>query len=197
MRPAPLTGADAPAAMPPASADELALAFQDAPPPAHLSGHAAEDWLALGLFWAMVACVFGQFFTRYALNNSLAWTEEIATNLLIAVVFVGAAGCVRRSRHIQVDVLYHYLPDGAGRRLSLAVDLVRVAFFLWATVLFARYMAVVGRERMVTVDLPRWPFYAVVTAGFALMAGRALQVAVGNWRRGYSVLSHPERFEGP
>ena len=95
MRPAPLTGADAPAAMPPASADELALAFQDAPPPADLSGHAAEDWLALGLFWAMVACVFGQFFTRYALNNSLAWTEEIATNLLIAVVFVGAAGCVR------------------------------------------------------------------------------------------------------
>ncbi len=64
----------------------------------------------MALFWLMAGCVFLQFFTRYILNNSYAWTEEIAVNCLIGVVFMGSVMCVRMSRHIQVDVLYHYLP---------------------------------------------------------------------------------------
>ena len=40
--------------------------------------HHPEDWIAFGLFWALAFIVFLQFFTRYVLNNSLAWTEEIA-----------------------------------------------------------------------------------------------------------------------
>src|SRR5204863_8917206 len=62
-----------------------------------------EDWLALALFWALGAIIFYQFFTRYALNDSAAWTEEIARYFLIATVFVGAAMCVRKNNHIQVD----------------------------------------------------------------------------------------------
>ena len=38
----------------------------------------------------MALCVFLQFFTRYVLNNSLAWTEEIAINCLVVVVFLGS-----------------------------------------------------------------------------------------------------------
>ena len=82
----------------------------------------------------MALCVFLQFFTRYVLNNSLAWTEEIATNCLIVVVFLGSVWCVRRSRHIQVDVLYHYLPARRRARCSPPlVDLIRIVFFAYAS----------------------------------------------------------------
>ena len=40
--------------------------------------HYPEDWIAFVLFWALAFIVFLQFFTRYVLNDSLAWTEEIA-----------------------------------------------------------------------------------------------------------------------
>ena len=179
------------------TAEELAHAFEEEAAPVDLSHHGWEDWLTLALFWVMVICVFLQFFTRYALNNSLAWTEEIASNTLVVVVFLGAAMCVRTSRHIHVDVLYHYLPAGAGRYLSLAVDVIRVLFFAYASWLMWRYVAVVADERMTTVNLPRSWFFYLIFVGFVLMLVRSVQVLVQNYRRGYSVLERPEKFDTP
>lgn len=179
------------------TAKELAQAFEEEAPPIDLSHHGWEDWLTLALFWLMVVCVFLQFFTRYALNNSLAWTEEIAINTLVVVVFLGAAMCVRTSRHIQVDVLFHYLPKAVGSYLSRAVDLIRVAFFAYASWLMWRYVAIVADERMTTVNLPRSWFFYLIFVAFVLMLLRSVQVLVQNYRRGYSVLEHPEKFDTP
>src|SRR3954468_11121948 len=90
-----------------ATADEIAHTFAEGEPvTADLSHYAVEDWLALAIFWIMALCVFLQFFTRYVLNDSYAWTEEIATYCLIGVVFIGSSMCVRMSRHIQVDLIF-------------------------------------------------------------------------------------------
>jgi TRAP-type C4-dicarboxylate transport system permease small subunit len=179
----------------PITAEEIAHVFEEEEAPVDLSPYSVEDWVTLAVFWFMALCVFLQFFTRYVLNNSFAWTEEIATNCLIMVVFLGSVWCVRRSRHIQVDVLYHYLPHGVARTLSTLVDLIRVAFFAYACWLLWRYVSIVAHERMVTVDLPRSLVFYSVLAAFVLMLVRAIQVAVGNWRRGYSVLERPGAFD--
>ena len=52
---------------------------------------APEDWLTFLLFWALAGVIFLQFFTRYILNDSLAWTEEIARYMLMALTFTGSA----------------------------------------------------------------------------------------------------------
>jgi TRAP-type C4-dicarboxylate transport system permease small subunit len=180
------------------SAEELAQTFdQNEHAPVDLSGYAFEDWLALGLFWGMALAVFVQFFTRYVLNDSFAWTEELATNFNVALVFVGSAMCVRLSRHIQVDFLYRYVPARAGRLLATGVDLVRVAFFAYGAILIWRFMDIVGDEKMTTVELPKNLAYAFVFIGFVLMFFRSLLVAIASWRRGYSVLERPEAFDAP
>jgi TRAP-type C4-dicarboxylate transport system permease small subunit len=179
----------------PITAEEIAHVFEEEEAPVDLSPYSVEDWVTLAVFWFMALCVFLQFFTRYVLNNSLAWTEEIATNCLIVVVFLGSVWCVRRSRHIQVDVLYHYLPDGAARVLSTLVDLIRIVFFAYACWLLWRYVAIVAQERMVTVNLPRSVVFYSVFAAFVLMLLRAIQVAWANWRRGYSILERPGAFD--
>ena len=84
-----------------------------------LSRTPPEAWAALVLFWALGATVFYQFITRYALNNSASWTEEIARYLLIGMVFVGASIGVTKNNHIQVDLLYRYLPATACRVLAM------------------------------------------------------------------------------
>jgi TRAP-type C4-dicarboxylate transport system permease small subunit len=64
--------------------------FHASDAPVDLSGYCWEDWLTLGVFWLLAFVVFYQFFARYVLSDSAAWTEEIARYLLIVVCFVGA-----------------------------------------------------------------------------------------------------------
>jgi TRAP-type transport system small permease protein len=157
-----------------------------------LSHTPLEAWAALVLFWVLGATVFYQFFTRYALNDSAAWTEEIARYLLIGVVFVGASIGVAKDNHIQVDFLYRYLPARACRVLATAVDVLRIAFLASMTVFTAQMMQKMGNYQMTIVDLPMNIVYAVVLFGFAVMSVRSVWVARVHWRRGYSVLERPE-----
>ena len=92
------------------------------------AGTPFEGWIALMLFWALGGVVLIQFVTRYVLNDSAAWTEEIARYLLIGTVFVGATIGVVKNNHIQVDLLYRYLPFKASRVMSTLVDSMRIAF---------------------------------------------------------------------
>ncbi len=157
-----------------------------------LSKTPMEAWLALGLFWALGAVVFTQFFTRYFLNNSASWTEEIARYLLIGVVFVGASIGVAKNNHIQVDLLYRYLPAGVCRALAIMVDVLRIAFFAAMTFLTVQMMQKMGNYQMTIVDLPMNIVYGVVLFGFAAMTLRSLWVAKIHWQRGYTVLERPE-----
>jgi TRAP-type C4-dicarboxylate transport system permease small subunit len=177
------------------SAEELAQTFDEQAPDVDLSVYAIEDWACLVLFWLMTLAVFLQFFTRYVLNDSLAWTEEIATYCLVAVVFVGSAMCVRLGRHIQVDLIFRYLPTGVARVLSTAIDVVRTAFFAYASYLVWQFIQIVEGETMTTIALPKNLIYGCVFAGFLMMFVRSIQVSIENWRRGFSILERPEAFE--
>ena len=157
-----------------------------------LSGTPIEAWVALLLFWALGLTVFYQFFTRYVLNDSAAWTEEIARYLLIGTVFVGASIGVARNNHIQVDLLYRYLPAGLSRWMSRGVDLLRLAFFGSMSVFTWQMMGKMGNYQMTIVDLPMNIVYGVCLFGFVAMTLRSAWVARVHWRRGYSVLERPE-----
>src|SRR3954462_595199 len=91
-----------------------------------LSHYRVEDWASFTIFWVLAVVIFYQFFTRYALNDSASWIEEIARYLLIAVAFVGAAVNVRKNNHIQVDFFYRLLPRWFTRPLSTFVDILRI-----------------------------------------------------------------------
>jgi len=166
--------------------------FHAADAPIDLSHYVLEDWIAFGFFWVLALNVFYQFFTRYVLNDSAAWTEEVGRYLLICTVFIGMAAAARRTRHIHVDFVYRLVPPGVARVLSTFVDLVKIAFFGYAAVLTWQMMDKMTNYKMTIIDLPMNDVYAVCMAGFAFAALRSVQVAIENWRRGYSVLERPE-----
>lgn len=160
--------------------------------PIDLSGHGWEDWLALASFWVLAIVVFIQFFTRYALNDSAGWTEEMARYLLIWTVFLGASMCVRKNNHVQVDVFYRFMPKTLGRVFSTAIDAMRIAFLGYATWLTWVLIGRIGKQSMAVIDWPIGIVYAGVLLGFGMMTYRAVMLAIENWRRGYSVLERPE-----
>ena len=163
--------------------------------PVDISGYAVEDWFTFIVFWLLALDVFYQFFTRYVMQDSAAWTEEIARYLLIVVTFVGASMAVRRNTHIHVEFVYRYIPKAAGRVLSTLVDFVRIAILAYATWLGIELVPRMHNLKMTVVDFPMSIIYGIVTTGFALMTIRAVQVALRHWRQGWSVLERPGEAE--
>ena len=148
---------------------------------------AVEDYFTLAIFWVLALDVFLQFFTRYVLGNSIAWTEEMARYLLVMVGFMGGTMAVRKGTHIAVEFFYRYMPSWMARLASTTVDLINIAFFIamvWITFKLA------GRTTslMTSVDIPKSYLYYIVMLGFLLMLGRAVQTAIRHWRTGTSEL---------
>ncbi|AXS40055.1 TRAP transporter small permease [Breoghania sp. L-A4] len=127
------------------------------------------DMPGLIALWGLAAIVFLQFFTRYVLNDSLAWTEEIARYVLILVTFLGAVTVSRKGTHIFLEFFYRFIPPRAGKWLSVAMEGLTMAFY--------GYMAFVGvqlalktRTKMASADIPKSLVYWGVVAGLAVMA---------------------------
>ncbi len=127
-----------------------------------------EDWLAFALFWVLASVVFLQFFTRYVLNDSIAWTEEIARYLLIGTTFVGAAMAARKGSHIALELLLFALPAGLRRWFRLVLDLVATGFFAVATWLCFEIAQAMWTQPMVVIDVPLGVVYYVASFGLAL-----------------------------
>jgi TRAP-type transport system small permease protein len=148
--------------------------------------HHPEDWIAFVLFWALAIIVFLQFFTRYIMNDSLSWTEEIARYGLMSLAFIGGAVVTRKKAHIAVELVSNLMGPGPMRSTLLAlVDFVTLGF----TGLLA-YFSVTIIERMhaqtMTVfELPMSIVYAGVGLGCFMMLARQIQVVWRNARDGW------------
>jgi len=153
------------------------------PLPRPLAG-GLEDGLALALFWALLVAVFLQFFTRYVLNDSIAWTEEVARYLLVLLGFVGSIRAFRRSSHISVEALVDALPPGPRRLVQRLTSVLALLLLLWGAWLASEVMLRVRHQRLVSVEVPLSWLYAVVALAFILMAARTLQCLVHDLRRG-------------
>jgi len=135
-----------------------------------------EDWFAGILFWGLAFIVFLQFFTRYILNDSLAWTEEIARYGLMWVVFIGGAMVTRRNTHIAVELLSNVMKPGPLRATLLAcVDAVKLGFLALLAYFSVTITERMHMQRMTVFDLPMSYVYAGVGFGCFMMLARQIQ----------------------
>lgn len=144
-----------------------------------------DDVIAFVLFWAMAIVVFVQFFSRYVLNDSAAWTEEIARYQLMWVTFIGGAIVVRRKTNIGVEVLMQMLSEGPQRLLRFAIDVISLGFVALLAYFSITITERMGIQRMTVIDVSMSVVYAGISLGCFLMLWRALQVFVANARRGW------------
>ncbi len=147
--------------------------------------HHVENWIAFVVFWALGAIVFLQFFTRYVLNDSLAWTEEIARYALMWLTFIGAAIVARKNMHISVEVLLHYLPVVPARLLLAIVDVIKLLFIGLLAYFSLMIVERMQWQRMVIIDLPMSIVYGGVALGCFLMLMRQLVIFFRNARDGW------------
>ena len=149
----------------------------------------SADIVVFLLFWGLFAVVFLQFYTRYVLNDSLGWTEEIARYLLILVTFVGSIMAMRKGSHIAVEALLVFLPKEAKHWNLVVVDGV-VAIFCGAMAWYAYELGDRAPGYMVSIDIPKGYMYWCVAAALAGITVHAAARFVRRLRRREADVAH-------
>ena len=103
-----------------------------------------EIFLVL-IFGLLVLDVLWQVFSRYVLNTSFSWTEELARFSLIWLSILGAAYLNARREHLSMDFLYAKFSDANKQKVSI---LIEILIFL-----FALIVMVIGGLNLVYITL--------------------------------------------
>lgn len=111
-----------------------------------------------------------QVFFRYALNDSITWSEELVQFLLLWGVMLGSAVAADRQAHIALDPLRDRLSAPAYRIVEIMAALCTIGFCLVLIWYGIRFMGRVGAMTAAGSDLPMVYVYAAMPVGSALIA---------------------------
>lgn len=118
----------------------------------------------------LLSCCVLQVFTRYVLNDSLTWTEELARFSFMYVSFLGAALCVNAGTHARITVLVDFVP----RPVQLVFEYIGyVIILICAYVMVTQgfgLLATVGVQKSPMLKIPMSVFYAACPIGAVFMA---------------------------
>ena len=130
--------------------------------------------LCLLLMVVLVGDVFLGVFSRYVLQATFLWYDEVARLCFIWIIFLGAAVAVRRGMHFRMRLLIDRLGARAGRNAEQVASATVVAF--GGILLAGGYAIVPIARRQVTdaLEISMLWFYAALPVGGALMIFFAL-----------------------
>lgn len=123
---------------------------------------------------SMSAIVVAQVFSRYVLNHSLFWSEELARYLLVWLTFLGAATAYRRGVHPGVDILHGSLRPAVRRWVNILVHLISIAFFGVMVVYGCWFAWFVRMQISPALRLPKWAILAIIPISGVLLFIHAL-----------------------
>jgi TRAP-type C4-dicarboxylate transport system permease small subunit len=144
------------------------------------------ELVAALLFVAMFAGFLLQVFTRYVLNDPVAWTQEFVLIVYIWIVFWCAAFLLGERDHIKFDMLSAALPPARRRVLAVALSALMGVAFLMAlpgTVDYVTFMSIEKSPVLgIRFDLLYSIFVVFVVAVAAGAAMRVVRLLRGSWR---------------
>lgn len=139
-----------------------------------------EEVLGIACMVVLVLITLGNVVTRYVVDESFAWTEEISIFLIVVMTLAGAASIAARDRHIRIEFFYDGGDARRRRVLRLFSAVVTTSLFAVLTVLFSMTLAdeVKWSETSMGLGVPRWWFTAAVPP---LCLAIAVRAAIHGW----------------
>ncbi|WP_457094281.1 TRAP transporter small permease [Microvirga sp. P5_D2] len=131
------------------------------------------------LFMAMFAAFLLQVFTRYILNDPVAWTQEFVLIAYIWIVFWCAAFLLREREHITFDMFFLALPFAGRRVLAIVLTALTGTAFIAALPATIDYVSFMKIEKSPVIGLRFDVLYSIfVVFVIAVAIGAVVRI----WR---------------
>lgn len=133
-----------------------------------------EEYILILLSVFTVIVVFLQVFMRYALGNSLVWSEEIARYAFIWMIYIGVSYAVKKNKHLGVDAFKTLFKDKGKIIIGMIAN---ICFLVFAVVLSYYGLDIVLRvtRESAAIQLPMGWVYAAPVVGLVLTTIRLVQ----------------------
>lgn len=128
------------------------------------------EWVLCTLLVSIVVVTFVQVLSRYVLQTSLAWTEELARYLFIWLAALGSAYAFKLRSHFLVRFVvdkFSQTTQFAVATFVAALLIVFLAIFVWQAVLYT--MSVSGQTAPGTGLSKAVPVSAAVVGGLLML----------------------------
>lgn len=119
---------------------------------------------------------------RFVFQNSVFFSEELNSILIILITFAGISYAARQGRHIRMSAIYDALPASWRKILMILIALVTAAFMLALAWFALGYIITqAGRGRVLpALQIPVWWTLVWVPVGFLLTGLQYVLTAVKN-----------------
>ncbi len=141
------------------------------------------SWLVAYLTLQMTLVVLLGVFTRYLLNDALAWIEELARYSMIWLSWLGGGLALRHGAHIAVQFFTDALPEPA-RSIVVFLGRAGVFFFLGVCLWYGIDLTSrVSTQSTIALGISMQIPYAAIPVGSLLMAYHLVAVMSFPWAR--------------
>jgi TRAP-type C4-dicarboxylate transport system permease small subunit len=138
-----------------------------------------EIFLVTTLFFSVIL-IFTQVVMRYALRNSISWSEELARYMFVWQAWIAASFATKHSRHINLDVVIGLCPPWLKEVLFWLAHFTWLGFALFLAQKSWGLTSVIFARKTISAALQirmGW-VYLAVPAGCALMSYRLVRLLI-------------------
>ncbi|PYZ93344.1 hypothetical protein CR194_09125 [Salipaludibacillus keqinensis] len=121
--------------------------------------------------------------SRAIFNNSILWTNELASYLMLGTVFLAAPWVLRKNAHIIVDIFTYKLKGKSLRFNTILVSIiagVACAIYFWFSFNITLNHYNNGTVNMGSFPWPRFALYIPMVIGFFFLIVRFLVMIITN-----------------
>lgn len=138
----------------------------------------AFEYVGLVFLAAMSIIVFWQVFSRYVLDYTPNWSQEVSMIFMIWVAFIGIALGFREGLHVAVRIIVRRFPPPVQWAVRLAILVLAFLFGLYLLVEGWNFTILANLSTLPGTGLPSGVFYACMPlAGAAICVYSLLQLA--------------------
>lgn len=119
---------------------------------------------------------------RFALGESIFFSEELNRVLIILITFAGISYAARHGRHIRMSAIYDTLPAGGRKVMMIVIALVTAGFMFalcWYAIGYIGTQASRGRV-LPALQIPVWWTLVWVPVGLFMTGVQYLLTAIKN-----------------
>lgn len=134
-----------------------------------------ELYVATICFIALTILLMLQVVSRYALNHSFTWMEELATVMFVWMIYLAISAAVTKRKHLRIDFVLEMVPFKVKRAMLVLSNVIFAAFNIYISIVMVDVIKLLGKSKTTMLGIPQRLVYVVIPVALVVTVIRLVQ----------------------